>query len=129
MEVLMSAVKEDYLSWLNINERQAADVTVLELEGNLIIGEGSSALRNALRRLIREGKKKVLLDLTKVNFIDSNGIGELVSGLIAIKREDGQLKLLNVTQKALHVLDVTGLLSVFNVFEDEGKALNDFRAK
>lgn len=125
----MSAVKEDYLSWLNINERQAADVTVLELEGNLIIGEGSSALRNALRRLIREGKKKVLLDLTKVNFIDSNGIGELVSGLIAIKREDGQLKLLNVTQKALHVLDVTGLLSVFNVFEDEGKALNDFSAK
>ena len=112
---------------LNIRERQAGDVTVLDLEGKITIGEGSVSLRNAIRRLIQEGKKKILLNLSGVSYVDSSGIGELVSSFTTINREGGQLKLLNLTQKIQDLLAITKLLTVFDFYDQESDALNSFK--
>jgi anti-sigma B factor antagonist len=111
---------------LNIKERQAGDVTILDMDGKVTIGEGSVALRTAIRRLLEESKKKILLNLSGVGYIDSSGIGELVSSYTAINKEQGQLKLLNLTQKLRDLLAITKLLTVFDVYEDESEALNSF---
>ena len=112
---------------LNIRERQAGDVTILDLEGKITIGEGSVSLRSAIRRLIEEGKKKILLNLAGVSYVDSSGIGELVSSYTTINREGGQLKLLKLTQKIKDLLTITKLLTVFDVYDDESEALNSFK--
>jgi anti-sigma B factor antagonist len=112
---------------LNINERQAGDVTVLDMSGKITIGEGSVALRSAIRRLLEEGKKRILLNLAGVSYIDSSGIGELVSSYTAINKEGGQLKLLNLTQKIKDLLTITKLLTVFDVYDSEADALNSFK--
>jgi anti-sigma B factor antagonist len=111
---------------LNISERQAGDITILDLDGKITIGEGSVALRNAIRRLLGEGKNKILLNLGGVGYIDSSGIGELVSSFTAVNKEGGQLKLLNLTQKIQDLLAITKLLTVFDVFENEGEALGSY---
>ncbi|MER3429246.1 MAG: anti-sigma factor antagonist [Pyrinomonas sp.] len=111
---------------LNIKERQAGDVTILDLSGKITIGEGSVALRSAIRRLLSEGKKKILLNLGGVSYVDSSGIGELVSSYTAVNKEGGQLKLLNLTQKIQDLLAITKLLTVFDVYEDEATALESF---
>ena len=112
---------------LNINERQAGDVTVLDMSGKITIGEGSVALRSAIRRLIEEGKKKILLNLSQVSYVDSSGIGEFVASFTAIGREGGQLKLLNLTQKIQDLLAITKLLTVFDTYDDEPSALNSYK--
>lgn len=112
---------------LNINERQAGDVTVLDMSGKITIGEGSVALRTAIRRVLEEGKRRILLNLAGVGYIDSSGIGELVSSYTAINKEGGQLKLLNLTQKLQDLLAITKLLTVFDVYESEAEALNSFK--
>ncbi|MBA3714629.1 MAG: STAS domain-containing protein [Pyrinomonadaceae bacterium] len=112
---------------LNIRERQAGDVTVIDMEGKITIGEGSVAVRSAVRRLLEEGKKKILLNLAGVSYVDSSGIGELVSSFTTINREGGQLKLLNLTQKIRDLLAITKLLTVFDVYEDESTALNSYK--
>src|SRR5688500_13827893 len=112
---------------LNINERQAGDVTVLDMSGKITIGEGSVALRTAVRRLLEEGKKRILLNLAGVGYIDSSGIGGLVSSYTAINKEGGQLKLLNLTQKLQDLLTIALLLSVVVVYRSETEALNSFK--
>lgn len=112
---------------LNINERQAGDVTVLDMSGKITIGEGSVALRTAIRRLLEESKKRILLNLAGVSYVDSSGIGELVSSYTAINKEGGQLKLLNLTQKIQDLLTITKLLTVFDTYESEAEALNSFK--
>ena len=111
---------------INISERQAGDVTILDLEGKVTIGEGSVALRGAIRRLLGEGKTKILLNLANVGYIDSSGIGELVSSFTAVNKEGGTLKLLNLTQKIQDLLAITKLLTVFDTFDDEASALSSF---
>lgn len=112
---------------LNISERQAGDVTVLDMSGRITIGEGSVALRTAIRRLLEEGKKKILLNLGGVGYIDSSGIGELVSSFTAINKESGQLKLLKLTQKLRDLLAITKLLTVFDTYDDEQEALSSYK--
>jgi anti-sigma B factor antagonist len=112
---------------LDIRERQAGDVTVLDMSGKITIGEGSVALRSAIRRLLEEGKKKILLNLAGVGYMDSSGIGELVSSHTAISKEEGQLKLLNLTDKLESLLAITKLLTVFDVYENESEALNSYK--
>jgi anti-sigma B factor antagonist len=112
---------------LNIRERQAGDVTVLDMDGKITIGEGSVALRSVVRRLIEEGKKKILLNLSNVGYVDSSGIGELVSSFTTVNREGGQLKLLNLTQKIRDLLAITKLLTVFDTYKEESEALNSFK--
>jgi anti-sigma B factor antagonist len=111
---------------LNIAERQAGDITILDMDGKVTIGEGSVALRNTIRRLLGEGKTKILLNLGGVGYIDSSGIGELVSSFTAVNKEGGTLKLLNLTQKIQDLLAITKLLTVFDVFENEGEALSSY---
>ena len=112
---------------LNIRERQAGDVTILDLEGKITIGEGNVALRSAVRRLVQEGKKKVLLNLSGVSYMDSSGIGELVSSHTTIRREDGQLKMLGLGDKIKELLVITKLLTVFDTYKSEPEALNSFQ--
>ena len=112
---------------LNIRERQAGDITVLDMDGRITIGEGSVALRSAIRRLLEEGKKNILLNLAGVGYIDSSGIGELVSSYTAIKNQEGQLKLLSLTEKLRDLLTITKLLTVFDAYDTEAEALNSFK--
>src|SRR5881628_3632813 len=112
---------------LSIRERQAGDVTVLDMSGKITIGEGSIALRSAIRRLLEEGKKKILLNLAVVGYIDSSGIGELVSSYTTINKAEGQLKLLSLTQKLQDLLTITKLLTVFDVYDNEGEALASYK--
>ena len=112
---------------LNISERQAGDVTVLDMDGKITIGEGSVALRSAVRRLLEEGKKKILLNLARVGYIDSSGIGELIANYTTAGRGGGQLKLLNLTEKVQDLLVITKLLTVFDVYEEEAEALSSFK--
>ena len=112
---------------LNIRERQAGDITVLDMDGRITIGEGSVALRSAVRRFLEEGKKNILLNLAGVGYIDSSGIGELVSSYTAINKEGGQLKLLSLTQKLQDLLTITKLLTVFDAYDSEAEALSNFK--
>ena len=100
---------------------------MLDLDGKITIGEGSIALRSAVRRLLEENRKKILLNLAGVGYVDSSGIGELVSSFSSVSREGGQLKLLNLTQKIQDLLAITKLLTVFDVYEDESSAVSAFK--
>src|SRR6201988_2225603 len=104
---------------LEVKERQAGDVTILDLSGAVRIGEGSVALRDAIRSLSDQGKKKVLLNLAGVNYVDSSGIGELIANYTTVSRQGGQLKLLNLTDRIQNLLVITKLLTVFDVYEEE----------
>ena len=112
---------------MKISERQAGDVTVLDLGGKITMGEGSVSLRGAIRRLVEMGKKKILLNLGQVSYVDSSGVGELVAGFTTVTRDGGQLKLLNLTRKIQDLLAITKLLTVFDVYDDEAAALNSFK--
>jgi len=112
---------------LNLTERQAGDITILDMDGKVTIGEGSVALRTTIRRLLGEGKKKILLNLGRVGYVDSSGIGELVSSYTAVNKEEGSLKLLNLTQKIQDLLAITKLLTVFDVYDSEADALSSFK--
>jgi anti-sigma B factor antagonist len=111
---------------LEVKERQAGDVTILDMRGAVRIGEGSIALRDAIRGLAGEGKKKVLLNLGGVNYVDSSGIGELIANYTTISRQGGQLKLLNLTDRIQNLLVITKLLTVFDAFDNEAEALKSF---
>ena len=112
---------------LSIRERQAGEITVLDMDGRITIGEGSVALRSAVRRLLEEGKKNILLNLAGVGYIDSSGIGELIANYTTVGRSGGQLKLLNLTEKVQDLLVITKLLTVFDVYEDESEALSSYK--
>ena len=95
---------------LDVKERQAGDVTILDLRGEVRIGEGSIALRDAIRNLAAAGKKKLLLNLAGVSYIDSSGIGELIANYTTVSRQGGQLKLLKLTDRVQNLLVITKLL-------------------
>ena len=101
-------------------------VTGDELPDAARIGEGSIALRDAVRNLAADGKKKILLNLAGVSYIDSSGIGELIANYTTVSRQGGQLKLLNLTDRIQNLLVITKLLTVFDAYEDEGEALKSF---
>lgn len=111
---------------LDVKERQAGDVTILDLRGEVRIGEGSIALRDAIRGLADTGKKKLLLNLAGVSYIDSSGIGELIANYTTVSRQGGQLKLLKLTDRVQNLLVITKLLTVFDAYEDEAEALKSF---
>jgi anti-sigma B factor antagonist len=112
---------------LEVTERQAGDVTILDMSGAVRIGEGSIALRDAIRGLADVGKKKILLNLAGVNYVDSTGIGELIANYTTVSRQGGQLKLLNLTDRIQNLLVITKLLTVFDTYEDEAEALKSFQ--
>ncbi len=112
---------------LNIRQRQAGDVVILDLNGEVRIGDSATALRGAIRGLIAGGNKKILLNLAGVKYIDSSGIGELIANYTTVGRGGGELKLLNLTEKVQDLLVITKLLTVFDVYEEESEALSSFK--
>ena len=112
---------------LNISERQVGDVTVLDMDGKITIGEGSVALRTAIRRLLEEGKKKILLNLAKSATSIPAASANWFPATPRSTKRSGQLKLLNLTQKLQDLLTITKLLTVFDVYESEEEALASFK--
>jgi len=112
---------------VKLNTRQVGDVTVVDVAGRITLGEGSSALRDALRDMINKNQKKILLNLGEVNYIDSSGIGELVSGFTTVTNSGGQLKLLNLNKRVKDLLQITKLYTVFDVHDDEAHAVRAFQ--
>ena len=108
--------------------RQVDGVTIVDLSGRITLGEGSVVLRDTVRDLLSKGQKKILLNLGDVNYIDSSGIGELVSAFTAAKKQDGEVKLLNLSKRVHDLLQVTKLYTVFDVKDDEGLAVESFSA-
>jgi anti-sigma B factor antagonist len=112
---------------LTISTRQLDGVTILDLSGRITLGEGSVQLRDAIRDLISKGVKQILLGLGNVNYIDSSGLGELVSAFTTAKNQNADVKLLNLTRKVKDVLQVTKLYTVFDIYDDEASAIASFK--
>ena len=108
------------------NTRQVDGVTIVDLSGRITLGEGSVVLRDTVRDLIGKGNKKILLNRGDVNYIDSSGIGELVSAFTTVRNQGGELKLLNLTKKVHDLLQITKLYTVFDVKDDETSAVKSF---
>jgi anti-sigma B factor antagonist len=113
---------------VKLNTRQVGDVTIVDVSGRITLGEGSSALRDLLRELIGKANRKILLNLGEVTYIDSSGIGELVSGYTTVSNQGGTLKLLSLTKRVQDLLQITKLYTVFDVHEDEAHAIRSFAA-
>jgi len=111
---------------VKLTTRQVGDVTVIDVAGRITLGEGSSVLRDALRDLVTKNQKKILLNLGEVSYIDSSGIGELVSGFTTVTNGGGGLKLLNLNKRVKDLLQITKLYTVFDVHEDEASAIRSF---
>ena len=110
---------------MKINNRQIADVTILDISGRVVAGE-AALLRDSIRNLIARGERNVVLNLAEAPYIDSAGIGELVSALVAVRRQSGCLGLLNLTRRVRDTLGMVKLLTVFQVFDSEEEALASF---
>ena len=111
---------------VKIGTRQVGDITVIDVSGRITLGEGSSALRDVLRDLTAKGNKKILLNLSDVSYIDSSGIGELVSGFTTVANAGGTLRLLSLTKRVKDLLQITKLYTVFEVHDDEAHAVRSF---
>ena len=112
---------------LAIASREVDGVTVVELSGRITLGEGSVQMRDALRDLIAKGQRRILLDLGEVSYIDSSGLGELVSAYTSAKNQSATLKLLKLTKKVHDLLQLTKLYTVFEIFDDEASAIASFK--
>jgi anti-sigma B factor antagonist len=111
---------------MKIDERTVGDVTVLDMQGKLLIGEGDELLREKINNLVESGKTKILLNLGDVPYMDSAGLGEVVRCYTTVSRKDGKLKLVNLTKRLQDLLSITKLLTVFETYEDEGEAVKSF---
>ena len=112
---------------MQIEERVVNDVTILDLKGKITLGEGDEALKNKINSLVLENKKRILLNLADVPYIDSAGLGEVVRTYTTVSRQGGQLKLVNLTKRITDLLSITKLLTVFETFETEAEALATFK--
>jgi len=112
---------------MKANSRQVDGVTIVDLSGRITLGEGSVVLRDIVRDIISKGNKKILLNLADVNYIDSSGIGELVSAFTTVRNQGGELKLLRLTKKVHDLLKITKLYTVFDVKDDETAAIKSFK--
>ena len=111
---------------LKASTRQIDGVTIVDLSGRITLGEGSVILRDTVKDLLGKGQKKILLNLGDVSYIDSSGIGELVSAFTSVRNQGGELKLLHLTKKVHDLLQITKLYTVFDVKDDEAAAIGAF---
>lgn len=114
---------------LKMSTRQVKDVIVIDLSGQLTMGEASAAIRDEVRDEIGHGAKKILLNLADVTYIDSCGLGELTSAYTSVKNREGELKLVNLTRRVHDLMQITKLYTVFDVYDDEKKAIASFHAE
>ena len=111
---------------LEIHEREREGIVILDLEGRITAGEEASLLRDALRRLAEGGHNRIILNLEKVDYIDSTGLGALVMGYTTLRKAGGALKLLNLSRRNIELIVFTKLETVFEIFDDELDAVNSF---
>jgi len=111
---------------MKISTRQVDGVTILDCSGRITLGEGSIVLRDNVSQLLAKGQKKILLNLGEINYIDSSGIGELVTAFTTVRKQGGELKLLNLTKKVHDLLQITKLYTVFDVKDEEAAAVKSF---
>jgi anti-sigma B factor antagonist len=111
---------------MKITIRTIGDIRILDCSGKITLGEGTMTVRNTVRDILKEDGKKIILNLGDVNYIDSSGIGELVSTYTTVASSGGKMKLLNLTKKIQELLAITKLLTVFHVFNDEQAAIDSF---
>ena len=114
---------------MKVTERQVRDVTILDISGRITLGDGTALLRDTTRDLISQGKKNLVLNLNQVPHIDSSGIAELVSAFVAARREGGDVKLLNLTNRVRETVEIVKLGSIFELFDDESAAVTSFASK
>ena len=106
--------------------RQVGGVTIVDISGRIVLGEESAAVRELVRDLLSKGHKKILFNLGEVNYIDSSGLGHLVSAFTSVRKQDGELKLLNLTNKVHDLMQITRLYTVFEIMDDEAVAVKSF---
>lgn len=111
---------------MTLTERRLGDVTVLDLTGRLVLEEGDTVLKDCLGRLIQEGRFKIVLNLGEVSYIDSCGIGVMVAKFVSFRRKGGDVRLLHVSARSLHLLEISKLVNVFRMFDTEAQALASF---
>jgi anti-sigma B factor antagonist len=111
---------------LKIDTREVAHVTILDIHGRIVLGDEIGDVRTAVHNLVADGKKKIILNLADVDYIDSSGVGELVGCYTTVRNAGGELKLLNLSQKVQDVLYVTKLYTVFDIKDDEFTAVKSF---
>ncbi len=111
---------------VKLTSRQVGDVTVIDAAGRITLGEGASRFRDMIRELAAKGNKNLLLNLAEVSYIDSSGIGELVSGFTTVTNNGGSLKLVGLSKRVKDLLQITKLYTVFDVYDDEAEAIRSF---
>jgi len=112
---------------MHLKARRIDDIVILDLSGRITIGEGTLVLRDQIQRLLTAGDRKFLLNLADVDYIDSSGLGELVTSFTTVRNQEGQLKLLNLTRRVQDLLQITKLLTVFEVFSNETEAVKSMK--
>jgi anti-sigma B factor antagonist len=111
---------------MTTSTRQVGGVTIVDISGRIVLGEESAALRDLVCDLLSKGHKKILFNLGDVNYIDSSGLGHLVSAFTSVRKKEGELKLLNLTNRVQEVLQITRLYTVFDIMDDEAVAVKSF---
>ena len=111
---------------MQIEERVVGEVTILDLKGKITLGEGDEALKDKINSLIQQNRKRILLNLADVPYIDSAGLGEIVRTYTTVSRQGGALKLVNLTKRITDLLSITKLLTVFEAYDSEPEALKGF---
>jgi anti-sigma B factor antagonist len=114
---------------LQITERRRGDVTILDLAGRVVLGEGDAPFRQAIEALVKEKRLKIVLNLRDVTYIDSAGVGVMVGKLVSLRRQGGDIKLLTLVQRNLRVMTITKLVTVFEIFESEDEAVQSFQVR
>jgi anti-sigma B factor antagonist len=113
---------------MQIEERSVGDVMVLDVKGKVTLGEGDEMLKDKVNSLVNQGRKKIVLNLAEVPYIDSAGLGEIVRTYTTVSRQGGNLKLLNLTKRITDLLSITKLLTVFETYDSENEAIRSFSA-
>ena len=111
---------------IKTSTRQVDDVTIVQMKGRIVLGEESASLRDLVRDLLSKGRKKILFNLGDVDYIDSSGLGSLVSAFTSVRRQGGELKLLHLTKKVHDVMQITKLYTIFDILNDEAVAIKSF---
>ncbi len=112
---------------MQIDQRAVGDVTILDLKGNIVLNEGDVVLRDKINSLIQQGQVRIILNLAGVPYMDSAGLGEVVRTYSTVRRNNGNLKMLNLTKRITDLLTITKLLMVFETFDNEKDALESFK--
>jgi len=111
---------------LTTTTRQVGDIAIVDITGRIVLGEASAALRNLVADLLKNRHKKILFNLAGVSYIDSSGLGQLVSAFITVRKQEGELKLLHLNDKVHDILQITKLYTVFDIADDEAAAVKSF---